>query len=275
MPDTIRVQIGKNAYKTIYTIEAIEKKIKEIPIIIGPKGDTGLQGVAGQSPIKGIDYFDGLQGIQGVQGIQGDPGYTPVKGIDYFDGVKGDTGTQGIQGERGLQGEQGIQGISGNDAEVTNANVISAIGFTPVNTIDSRLSDARTPINHNLVNTTQHPVSGLTAGHVLKALSATTYGFGALPTSTTSQQGVVELATLSEVGTGTDTIRAVTPQGLNQEINKCAKQTQGISLPVASVIYRGQYYLLQGGTGVADKQYYCMKKADDSYVWLEVFTFRY
>jgi hypothetical protein len=32
---------------------------------------------------------------------------------------------------------------------------------------------------HNLVDTTNHPVSGLTMGHFLKALSATTYGFAA------------------------------------------------------------------------------------------------
>jgi len=42
---------------------------------------------------------------------------------------------------------------------------------------DSRLSDTRTPSIHNLVDTTNHPVTGLTTGHVLQALSATTYGF--------------------------------------------------------------------------------------------------
>lgn len=41
---------------------------------------------------------------------------------------------------------------------------------------DSRLSDARTPINHNLVSS-YHPVSGLTTGHFLKATSATTFSF--------------------------------------------------------------------------------------------------
>lgn len=34
-------------------------------------------------------------------------------------------------------------------------------------------------INHNLIDTTKHPVSGLTAGHFLKATGATTYGFAA------------------------------------------------------------------------------------------------
>jgi hypothetical protein len=45
---------------------------------------------------------------------------------------------------------------------------------------DSRLSNSRTPTAHNLVDTTGHPVSGLTSGHVLKASGATTYGFAAL-----------------------------------------------------------------------------------------------
>ena len=41
---------------------------------------------------------------------------------------------------------------------------------------DSRLSDARTPLSHDL---TSHTVSGLTTGHFLKALSPVTYGFAA------------------------------------------------------------------------------------------------
>jgi hypothetical protein len=44
---------------------------------------------------------------------------------------------------------------------------------------DSRLSDARTPTAHALINTTGHTVSGLTTGYFLKATGATTYAFGA------------------------------------------------------------------------------------------------
>lgn len=44
---------------------------------------------------------------------------------------------------------------------------------------DSRFTNARTPTSHNLVDTTGHPVTGLTTGHFLKATSATAYGFGA------------------------------------------------------------------------------------------------
>lgn len=45
---------------------------------------------------------------------------------------------------------------------------------------DGRLTNARTPVAHNLIDGTGHPVTGLTENHVLKATGATTYGFGAL-----------------------------------------------------------------------------------------------
>jgi len=46
---------------------------------------------------------------------------------------------------------------------------------------DSRLSNSRTPTAHQLDSATYHTVSGLTAGHVLQATGATTFGFGAIP----------------------------------------------------------------------------------------------
>ena len=48
---------------------------------------------------------------------------------------------------------------------------------------DSRLSDSRTPNNHNLIDTTKHPVTGLTAGHYIRAASSTTYSFSAIQAS--------------------------------------------------------------------------------------------
>lgn len=41
----------------------------------GEKGEQGIQGEAGYTPIKGVDYFDGTDGKDG---------YTPVKGTDYY-----------------------------------------------------------------------------------------------------------------------------------------------------------------------------------------------
>jgi hypothetical protein len=49
--------------------------------------------------------------------------------------------------------------------------------------LDGALTVPRSPANHNLVDTTKHPVSGLTTGHVLKATGAAAYGFGALSTA--------------------------------------------------------------------------------------------
>jgi hypothetical protein len=40
---------------------------------------------------------------------------------------------------------------------------------------------------------------------------------GAAASATTSAQGLIEIATLAEVATGTDTVRAVTPEGVRQE----------------------------------------------------------
>lgn len=39
---------------------------------------------------------------------------------------------------------------------------------------------------------------------------------GSLPDATTTTKGIIEIATLAEVTTGTDTARAVTPQGVKQ-----------------------------------------------------------
>lgn len=73
---------------------------------------------------------------------------------------------------------------------------------------DSRFTDARTPSAHNLVDTTGHPVTGLTTGHFLKATGATAYGFGAhgLTASDVGAQPVddelTSLAGLSLTGNG-------------------------------------------------------------------------
>lgn len=66
---------------------------------------------------------------------------------------------------------------------------------------DSRLSDARTPTAHNLVDGTGHAVTGLTTDHVLKATGATTYGFGALPSHSHSYQPLFSgSTTLTDLG---------------------------------------------------------------------------
>ena len=45
---------------------------------------------------------------------------------------------------------------------------------------DTKLFNARNPLPHNLIDLTNHIVSGLTVGHVIKATAANAYAFGAL-----------------------------------------------------------------------------------------------
>ena len=80
---------------------------------------------------------------------------------------------------------------------------------------------------HNLVDTTNHPVSGLTAGHVLKALTATTYGFAAPTAASTTVAGVVQL---QDDLLSTSTVLALTAnQGKLLNDNKVAKISGGTS----------------------------------------------
>jgi hypothetical protein len=51
--------------------------VKDVPEL---KGDPGISGKDGVTPVKGVDYFDGTDGK------------TPVKNVDYFDGVNGADG---------------------------------------------------------------------------------------------------------------------------------------------------------------------------------------
>lgn len=51
------------------------------------KGDPGVPGKDGYTPIKNVDYFDGKDGKDGADG------YTPQKDIDYYDGKDGKDGT--------------------------------------------------------------------------------------------------------------------------------------------------------------------------------------
>jgi hypothetical protein len=77
----------------------------------------------------------------------------------------------------------GITVSSGTTFDGSAAKTISVAYGTSSTTAcvgdDSRLSNARTPSAHALIDTTGHSVSGLTTGHFLKATGATTYAFGA------------------------------------------------------------------------------------------------
>jgi hypothetical protein len=79
----------------------------------GPKGDTGDTGPAGADGSPGADGAPGETGAPGPQGPQGPEGPT------------------GPQGPQGAAGATGATGPAGSDANVTNANVNSAISANP------------------------------------------------------------------------------------------------------------------------------------------------
>lgn len=56
---------------------------------------------------------------------------------------------------------------------------------------------------------------------------------GAPPDASETVKGVVELATLAEVATGTDTVRAVTPEGVRQERIAIKAEILGAGVPAA------------------------------------------
>ena len=141
-------------------LDEIDTQIKDIAKQIeqggiGEKGDdgVGIQSVVqtttsaedGGSNIITVTKTDGTtstftvkNGAKGAKGEKGDRGLQGLPGEKGEKGEKGDTGLQGLPGEkgekgdRGLQGEKGEKGDAGSDANVTSANVIKALGYTPV-----------------------------------------------------------------------------------------------------------------------------------------------
>src|SRR3954469_12758679 len=51
--------------------------------------------------------------------------------------------------------------------------------------------------------------------------------------ASTTAQGIIEIATLAEVATGTDTARAVTPEGVRQERTAVKAEILGAGVPAA------------------------------------------
>jgi hypothetical protein len=54
-----------------------------------------------------------------------------------------------------------------------------------------------------------------------------------IPDATTAVKGKIEIATLAEVGTGTDSARAVTPEGVRQERIALKNEILGVGVPAA------------------------------------------
>lgn len=120
-PEMLRDAIGYTPYDAANPAGYIT--LAEVPVVSGPKGDTGPQGLQGETGPTGSQ---GIQGEAGAQGVKGDTGETGPQGLQGIQGLKGDTGLQGIQGVKGdtgltgtagadgAQGLQGIQGLKGD-----------------------------------------------------------------------------------------------------------------------------------------------------------------
>jgi hypothetical protein len=52
---------------------------------------------------------------------------------------------------------------------------------------------------------------------------------------------------------------------------KIGKDSDG-SLPIADSSYRSKLIMVEGGVGVADKIYQCLKSATDTYSWVQIAT---
>lgn len=71
-----------------------------------------------------------------------------------------------------------------------------------------------------LINGNAADLSSLTTtakGNLVAAINEVNGNVSAPPTATMSTAGLIEIATLAEVATGTDAVRAVTPHGVRQE----------------------------------------------------------
>lgn len=79
--------------------------------------------------------FDGAMGPRGPQGPQGEQGMQGVQG------VPGPQGERGARGPEGPQGPQGEPGPAGPVAEVTATSVKSALGYTPVKSVNGKTGE--------------------------------------------------------------------------------------------------------------------------------------
>jgi hypothetical protein len=66
-------------------------------------------------------------------------------------------------------------------------------------------------------------------------------------------------------------VLTITIDGLPQTVNLTAILVTSVSsLPTATAAYRGVIAIVQGGNGVADALYQCMKSATNTYSWVSI-----
>jgi|GEM_PF-7004086 len=103
----------------------------------GPKGDTGLQGLAGPQGEPGPQGLTGPQGEPGPQGLtgpQGDlgpQGAVGAQGARGAKGNKGDTGAKGDTGERGIGYPEALGSMTDPAATTKQVNIFGGGCFGP------------------------------------------------------------------------------------------------------------------------------------------------
>ena len=108
---------GEDAYiidGEIYYWNVNDNKWESGGSIKGPKGDTGSQGVKGDTGVTGPKGESGEKGDTGATGSKGDKGDTGDTGAS---GPKGDTGATGDAGPQGPKGDTGSKGDVGAKGE--------------------------------------------------------------------------------------------------------------------------------------------------------------
>jgi hypothetical protein len=68
---------------------------------------------------------------------------------------------------------------------------------------------------------------------LVSAINEVKAGQTAVGSASTTAQGIIEIATLAEAATGTDAVRAVTPQALKQETDAVRTSILGAGVPAA------------------------------------------
>lgn len=102
-----------------------------------PKGDQGERGIQGERGPQGVQGIQGVQGKTGPQGERGEPFTYDDFTAAQLEALRGPEGKQGPKGDKGDKGDKGADGATGpvgpagKDAEVTAANIASALGYTP------------------------------------------------------------------------------------------------------------------------------------------------
>jgi hypothetical protein len=97
--------------------------------------------------------------------------------------------------------------------------------------ISTECKALRTLINGNAADLSSLTTTVKT--DLVSAINEVKAGQTAVGSASTTAQGIIEIATLAEAATGTDAVRAVTPQALKQETDAVRTSILGAGVPAA------------------------------------------